>query len=407
MRITLVTSLVAALAAVLIASGIAPAQSAPVARDQVAAASRRAIESLRAQIGQEPIGRGFTVDDLLKKTSSSKEFMKTIDRAQQIGGPRWIDAQTCQVRLEIDGPVVARRLVEIATLDHLESPIPPEVLQFNLRNWDNRTFSATGSSACSSAAMDVRPDEGTGWAEVSRAARRQAVSSARQDAADKVLATISPVPLGPKQTIGDALKVAPVAQDVRQWIEARPITQVQFMPDRRVGVTLAVPADGLLQALRDSVGRHKALGSIDPSAWSAAGEQFASLIGSGGVLGAAQAGAARVSQSAVTLPDIPPDWAQKQIEAVGIVHSGHGLLAARAAEADADEKLRGQVRRLQLQPTMTLAQAADQDKEIADAIDRGIGHARTTRTEYPPAGGAQVTTSLDLNDVWQELQSGH
>ena len=72
-----------------------------MARDQIAAATGRALESLRAQITAETIGNGLTVQDLLDKTRTTKKFMQTLRRAQQIGGPRWLDPQTCQVRLEI------------------------------------------------------------------------------------------------------------------------------------------------------------------------------------------------------------------------------------------------------------------------------------------------------------------
>jgi hypothetical protein len=107
----------------------------------------------------------------------------------------------------------------------------------------------------------------------------------------------------------------------------------------------------------------------------------------------------------VQVPRNPPDWAQRQIDATGVAGSGHGLKAARAAEADALDKLRRQVRSLQLAPGMSLGEAAGQDKSIADAVERGVNRAHVINPEYPAAGGARVTMTLDLGDVWEELQS--
>src|SRR5436309_9677177 len=96
------------LVALLASSVVARAQDASRdARDQIAAATGRALEALRGQVSAESLGPNLTVQDLLDKTNGSKKLMQTLRRAQQIGGPRWLDAQTCQVRLEIGGPMVA------------------------------------------------------------------------------------------------------------------------------------------------------------------------------------------------------------------------------------------------------------------------------------------------------------
>src|SRR5437016_714524 len=105
------------------------------ARDQIAAATGRALEALRGQVSAESIGPNLTVQDLLDKTNGTKKLMQTLRRAQQIGGPRWLDAQTCQVRLEIGGPMVRAALVNIAATDN-RSPIQQNVLQGRLKDWD-------------------------------------------------------------------------------------------------------------------------------------------------------------------------------------------------------------------------------------------------------------------------------
>jgi len=130
---------------VLAAFSRAQGQDAAAHRDQIAAANSRALDNLRQQVSAESIGQGVTVADLLYKTYSNKTLMKTLARAQQIGGPRWLDADTCQVRLEIGGPVVARALYDIAAHDN-RTPVEPVVVQKLLVTWGDRTFSATGTS---------------------------------------------------------------------------------------------------------------------------------------------------------------------------------------------------------------------------------------------------------------------
>ena len=75
-------------------------------------------------------------------TSSSRRS----NAAQMIGGPRWLDDQTCQVRLEISGTRVAAALVQIANVNATKTPIAPDLLAGRLKEWDNRTFSATATS---------------------------------------------------------------------------------------------------------------------------------------------------------------------------------------------------------------------------------------------------------------------
>src|SRR4051812_20498107 len=118
----------------LLLTGAAYAQDAR--RDQIAAATCRAVDLLRNEIAQEPIGRNVTVSELLDRTNSTDTFNKTLQRAQMIGGPRWIDEQTCQVRLDISGPRVRQALVSIAASNPKKSPIAPEVMTAHLRDWD-------------------------------------------------------------------------------------------------------------------------------------------------------------------------------------------------------------------------------------------------------------------------------
>src|SRR5688500_8836234 len=130
-----------AVVALLFLAAMAPAQEEPT-RAQIAAATDTAVTALRESIAETSIGRNLTVKTLLDRTGGAETLTETLRRAQQIGGPRWIDEQTCQVRLEISGARVAKSLMQIAAANPKKSPISPEALAARLRDWDRRTFSA-------------------------------------------------------------------------------------------------------------------------------------------------------------------------------------------------------------------------------------------------------------------------
>jgi hypothetical protein len=387
-RLTLASCVI--LLVTLAMSSFAPAQD--TRRDQVAAANSRALDALRAQVTAEPIAQGITVQNLLDRTGSAKTFMKTLARAQQLGGPRWVD-QTCQVRLEIAGPRVARALVEIATLARLESPVAPEVLAARLRDWDGRTFSATGTSAGAGVVEHVSDDKTV----------RQACAAARKDAVARVIQSTSPIPLAGGKTVGDAMANPQVRGEVEQWLAARPITQVDF-PTDQARVTLAAPGDELFDTFRAAATKQKDVPlPADEKEWSRVRDEFIARAGSAN-RGTAKLGDGVAAKPAFAAAAAAPEWVDRQIDAQGSgTATGSRLKAARAAEADAAAKLRAKLDPLPLAKGMTIQQAVAQDKSLENAVDRALSKARTTKVDYQSDGSARVTVQLDLHDLWDEL----
>src|SRR5438552_9030705 len=297
------------LVAVLAWGGLARAQNVArdAARDQIAAATGRALEALRGQVSAESIGPNLTVQDLLDKTNGTKKLMQTLRRARQIGGPRWLDAQTCQVRLEIGGPMVAGALYNIAATDN-RTPIDPDVLQGRLLSWERRTFSATGTSTGAGVAEQALAD----------AVHRQAVCDARRDAVNQVLQSIRPIPLSKGKTVADALANPPVREEMEKWLNARPVTQVEFRDDaqQQARVTLAVAGDELFDTFRATVEKQptNAIGPVDETAWGRVREEFIAKVGPSAAAGRALAKetpadqAPAVAAPAVVLPRTPPEW---------------------------------------------------------------------------------------------------
>src|SRR5436305_1824287 len=56
-------------------------------RAHVAAAVDNAVASLRDQVLRTPVGRNQTVETILKRMNRPEELTKTLQRAEQIGGP--------------------------------------------------------------------------------------------------------------------------------------------------------------------------------------------------------------------------------------------------------------------------------------------------------------------------------
>jgi hypothetical protein len=398
-------------------------------RDQIAAASSNALESLRAQVAQSSIGENLTVADLLKRTHGSETLMKTLARAQQIGGPRRLDEQSYQVRLEISGQRVRAALLQIAGSNPKTTPIDATLLSARLADWDRRTFSATGSSAGGASVDQARPIDADGaWAAVSDEARCAAIHDAKQNAVARVLESIRPIPLAPGRTVGDVLAVPSVHQSLRKWLVARPVTQIEFRDDLQVRVTLIALGDELFDAFRAAATAQKDVPlPTEAVAWSGIRGVFESRAGAAegratAVPGdAPRAGRAQRAASAATgavppaatnaavpafqLPRTPPEWMGRQIEADGSgTVKGNPLKSARAAEADASAGLRAQLDALALTPELTLGHAARREPRLAAALTRGLARARTARTDYLPDGGARVHVVLDLGDVWQEIE---
>src|SRR5687767_1030199 len=201
-------------------------------RDQVEAATSTAVAALREAIGQNTIARGVTVQELLEKTRGTKKLTETLQRAQRIGGPRWVDDQTCQVRLEIAGSRVAGALVQIAASDPERSPVPANVLAARLADWNKRTFSATGTSTGAAEIEHVRPrDESDAWSAVGDEARRNAVANAKQDAINRAIDSVAPIKLPDGRPAGEALATPAARERLSTWLAQRPVTEVEFQDD--------------------------------------------------------------------------------------------------------------------------------------------------------------------------------
>lgn len=122
-------------------------KSADTKSAKIQAATNNAVNALMADVSRQPISGNLAVRDLLRQTQGTDAMRATLQEADQIGGPRWIDESTCQVRLEIGGQKVANTLVKISDGAGDRSPIQSAALRNALGGWDRRAFSAVGTSS--------------------------------------------------------------------------------------------------------------------------------------------------------------------------------------------------------------------------------------------------------------------
>jgi hypothetical protein len=377
---------------------------------QVAAATANAIEALRADVADERLSPKVTVQDLLKKTDSSNELMKALRRAQRVGGARWIDDQTCQVRLELSGDRVADALVQIAQTHADTSPIPADAIRQKLKSWDDRTFVATGTSAASELIGGLKPQAGNeAWASVSNEARKTAILSAKQSAAQRAIDGVKAIKLTKTKTVGDALSNTEVNDAMMAWVQSRPATSVQFRDDLGVDVTLVVPPGEMFDVFRTSLHDKKDVpqpGSDED--WSRVRKEFVDRATNVTGRGRAVSHAPTQPQLLSILPDEAPKWVNQPLtaEATSERASGGKLRTARAAEDKAIVELRKKIDDLALSSSQTVGQASKQSKSLDEAIDQALQHAKPYKVDYRGDGSVSVKVMLDARDLWNSLQTG-
>ncbi|HEY8748691.1 MAG TPA: hypothetical protein VIM11_12000 [Tepidisphaeraceae bacterium] len=396
--------LLLAILAILSPASILHAQDAPQS-PQTAAALTDARESLHRQILSSVIAPGLTVHDLIDQTGGDTELTVRLQTAQQIGGTRWLDDQTAQVRLVIEGQSVAQFLIQIVEKNPGKSSVPPEVIKAHLADWRNRTYAATGTSTGAADVTRLQPPPGNAaWSSVSAENRNRALAAARDNATTRLTDSIRPVEITTGQTIDSALAVPDVNSALSTWLSRRPITSVDFRDDLSIRITMSIPPDELFQTLRAALTQQKQVPlPTTESGWSLVQKQIEARLAPPVGVGLVQpANPAR--QPEILLPDFAPTWANQQSQAEATSPSrGSKLHTARVAEDLAIKKLRTQVEALKLRDNLTLGEAARRDPRIAAALTKALNRAHPYQVDYAAGGAVTVRVAFDLSDLWTLL----
>ena len=223
------------------AAGAVPAaETGDARRAQVAAATADALDALREKLLAASVTADVTVEEFIRRTDGHDELALTLKRAEQIGGTRWVDDQTCEVKMELRGSELADALVEIAADHPREAGMPPNILRKRVADLSEQTFGASGMST---RAVDrLRPDrDDEAWRGVPAEAVRAAVNEARRSAARQILDSVADLPMpGAGDTLGKLFNDQQVRDALEGWAMNRPVTSVEFQPDLEVRVRVAV-----------------------------------------------------------------------------------------------------------------------------------------------------------------------
>jgi hypothetical protein len=308
---------------------------------------------------------------------------------------------------------VAQALKRAAASNPRRSPISITDLERAVKNWDQRSFSATGAATSKLPVGRVRHAPRIGlqrdpWWDLADSVREQTVAAAKLDAARRSLSGVRSVELTSKSTVGDLLAVKEVSEGMQKWMASQPAASVELHDDLEAEVELTVNPAEAYAMLRILAGKQKDVAvPANEKEWAKVrvdferhlpapiGRAVANPAGQGAMAGPKPLG----------LPQRPPAWVARRLEASGSgAPARTKLLAARAAEAAAQAKLRKQIEELQLGPKVTLAQAAKDDPRVEKAIVRTIERSKIGKADYHADGSVDVAIYLDLDGLWQELR---
>ncbi|HWB54919.1 MAG TPA: hypothetical protein VG722_12025 [Tepidisphaeraceae bacterium] len=376
-------------------------------QSQVAAASANAIDAIQKDIESQTLTPTLTVGGFLGQTHRESALRQLLAKLAPVGGARWLDSETCQVRLQIDGARVADLLISIAKANPKNTPIDAQSLQPMLRSLRQRSFEATSTSMAASSINTLAPSGGApAWRDVSSDRRRQALVQARRNAIDHVIETLSPIELNDGSTIGQQMSSNPTLRKrLLTYLQTAPITRVDFEDNLQVRVRLRPSWEELAQTIY-SARSGKSSGELNV-------EDFANiqhlrerisqrLHETTGTATAIQSGS--LPEPAVVIPQQPPSWTDDQIETIG--HGfvvGSQLKSSRAAEHDAKLKLRSRLEALHLNDAQSVLDAARRDPRVSDAINEVLEQARPYKSNYNADGSVTIYEILDLRDFWQAI----
>ncbi len=372
-------------------------------QEAIRAATQRAVCDLYDQISVLQLNSGTTVGQFVKTLEAEQDLMKILSRADQIGSPRWIDAATCQVQLEVSASRVSYVLRQLAAAYPKSAPATVADIDRALERWGKRSFVSTGSSSSLPSLAQYKP-LGARWAAVSDEARRKALADANLAARQRTLDSVKPVVLIDTTTVAHGLAEPRVGEVVNGWLAERPVTKVDFRDDLTVEVSLAVDHNDFFDVVKTALLRQNVVRCPrDERSWQRIAKDFLARFVPAVGQATAVAGVL-VPDGAFIAPGTAPEWAEQTIEVRGVGRAENKLRAALSAENDARTLLRGRLEALEIEPRRRLGALAPKHAVIASALDRAVESARITRTEYNADGSANVILWLDLRTLWDDLK---
>lgn len=372
----------------------------------ITAAKESAVQKLLDEIEPALILPNLSVGDLLSQTGGAGSLRDELESIDPVGGPRWLDERTCQVRLEISGTEVVVDLANIAARHPELTPIAANDLPNVADRLSARYFAAIGTSSTADEAPPPPPDNP--WDAVPPDVRQRAIHAAEIDAAGKILSSIGDVELAPGYPLGGAFAHSEIRQSLTDWIVSRPIMAIDYgvgeQQQLEVKVTLAANPPDLFQTIRATLmARTDVPHPANESGWYEVRRQIIKKMANS----TGEASPPSLSEPGLLpLPAPPPDWTTHLLDVTGIGGpSPSPLRAARSAEMAALKEVRHHVMELQIYPKLTIGRAAAVDPNLARAVDRAITrYSRLYQSDYMSDGRVSVQISLNLHFIWIAIE---
>ena len=386
-----------------VVSGQTTAPAEPVRRSELAAATQDGLETLRDQVLATPFTSDLTVGQFIDRIGGSDALIGRIDaNAEQRGGTRWRDEHTCEIRMAIAGADVADALGKVAAERREQLAglnLRPESLDRDLAELRMQSFSAMGRSTGAGSLERIRPPAGT-WRGIADTDRLAAVIAAKVNAVVRVIESLSSLDLGRGKQMADALDVPDLREELRRWLDGRPITNSVFGDDFTVRLTLSAPPHEFWPVVRSALARH----DFGPRPDDAGGwDDLRQRMVRGVAAAVGRANAANPLARPNLAINEPPPWAANQISADGSADGG-GLSAARVAEERALASLRSQLEALPLGNGKTVGDSAKANPRVDAALADVVNRAQISKTTYR-GSRVEARVSLELIRLWRAVEA--
>jgi hypothetical protein len=332
------------------------------------------------------------------------DINEIVNAAEQIGGPRWIEADIVQVRVSVPASKLIDKLSGVPTAQRDPRVTPADLDRFQ-KDYARRTFQGTGQAfpVARIKAM-VTSIQSPTWRDVTADARADAASRAHASAVNTVVDSSASIRVGPTQTVGQSWTDADARQKIVAYIATLPATRLLLRDDRQVEIGIYVDKDSLTEQLRAAM----------PTELTSRSEQLQALQAGVSSLPTIVIGRANVADrdAAPAAPAIVlrklPDWVNDPIVAEGSASFAQSKLrTARLAEATAQQALRTKIEKLKLDDDTTFKQAQARDGRVSEAISRAVARARAYQVDYNADNSVTVRVTLDPNELLDELTGAH
>jgi len=393
------------------------ATTSPTGSVAIAMANQDAIARLYQSIRSEVISSDIDTGILIDALDAEPNVLALLAGARQVGAPRAIADDVMQVRLEINGVKLRQVLATIAATKPERSPIPPQRLQLLMSEWDQKTFTAVGSSL-GEFAIDPSMQSPTTRPTDDPSSFPQQGSRFRENPIVQINALNAMAGFTPADHQVELENAArhDAAERFVQRLEHDPalskagLDQLFQVPEKRL-------------AFVDEIARSKAE-VIDASTYTSRVElhldskaivlQVEKLIGANAPVELADAVAihAPVAVGFASVPQedsprsgfITPAWAVDPVN-VEATNSGVGtpLQTARAAERSARTALAEKILTLAVDEKHTIRDVVIEDEVIRLRLESLVQDAQLAGIDYEVGGAVRVRISVDGSRVWAAL----